>query len=83
VVPLGVVALSETIEKREVCVSPRETEIARLIAQGHSNKEIAAQLGLSAATVGTYVSRVFHKLGVHSRAAMIAKLMQAGHLLLA
>jgi DNA-binding CsgD family transcriptional regulator len=55
-------------------LSPREEEIARLVAVGQSNKMIAAVLDISIWTVGTYLRRIFAKLGVGSRAAMVAKI---------
>lgn len=57
-------------------LSPRESEIARMVAQGHPNKVIAAVLDISAWTVNTYLRRMFVKLGVTSRAAMVAKLLR-------
>jgi two-component system, NarL family, nitrate/nitrite response regulator NarL len=59
--------------KREP-LSPREHEIARMIAQGHPNKTIARTLDISVWTVNTYLRRIFAKLDVTSRAAMIAQL---------
>jgi DNA-binding CsgD family transcriptional regulator len=59
--------------KREP-LSPREHEIACLIAQGHPNKTIAHALNISIWTVNTYLRRIFAKLDVTSRAAMIAQL---------
>ena len=58
-------------------LSPREHEIARMIAAGHPNKTIAAVLEISTWTVGTYLRRMFAKLGVTSRAAMVAKLIES------
>jgi DNA-binding CsgD family transcriptional regulator len=55
-------------------LSPREREIARMVAQGLPNKTIAAVLEISTWTVGTHLRRMFAKLGVTSRAAMVAKL---------
>jgi DNA-binding CsgD family transcriptional regulator len=55
-------------------LSPREREIARLVAAGHGNKTIAAVLDISTWTVGTHLRRIFGKLGVTSRAAMVSKL---------
>jgi DNA-binding NarL/FixJ family response regulator len=52
-------------------LSDRETEVARLVAAGHSNKEIAGQLGLSVKTVETYKSRSLEKLGLRSRADLV------------
>lgn len=48
-------------------LSEREYEIAELIAAGHSNREIAAMLHLSAETVKSYVSRLMGKLGAANR----------------
>jgi DNA-binding CsgD family transcriptional regulator len=45
----------------------RETEIARMVAQRKSNKEIGAALDISARTVSTHLSNIFTKLGVASR----------------
>ena len=45
-------------------LSRREIAIVELIGQGHSNKEIARQLGIAPETVKTHVKRIFSKLGV-------------------
>lgn len=55
-------------------LSPREMEIARLVGVGHTNKTIAAVLDISLYTVSTHIRRIFAKLGVSTRAAMIAAL---------
>jgi DNA-binding CsgD family transcriptional regulator len=48
-------------------LSARETEIARLVAERKSNKEIGAALDISSRTVSTHLSNIFAKLGVGSR----------------
>lgn len=55
-------------------LSPRELEVLRLLANGRSNTDIAAELFLSEGTVRNYVSAIFTKLGVTDRtqAAVIA-----------
>lgn len=58
-----------------VSLSPRERAIAKLIAEGLPNKCIGNQLGISPWTVATYIRRIFAKLGVTSRTAMIAQLV--------
>lgn len=55
-------------------LSPRELEIALLVAQGLTNQKIAEQLFISVRTVETHLSRVFTKLGVSSRAGVAAKM---------
>lgn len=57
-------------------LSPREREIARLIAQGHQNKVVADRLQISVWTVNTHVRRIFNKFGVTSRAAMARYIAQ-------
>jgi DNA-binding CsgD family transcriptional regulator len=57
-------------------LSPREYEIARLVANGYPNKTVAAILELSPWTVSTYLRRIYAKLGVRCRAAMVAQLYQ-------
>jgi DNA-binding NarL/FixJ family response regulator len=55
-------------------LSPRETEILRLIAEGRANKEIARRLTISERTARTHVSNILRKLGLTSRtqAALLA-----------
>lgn len=65
--------LTRADEGDEVTLSPREREIVRLVAEGHPNKIIAAELDISTWTVGTHLRRIFAKLGVASRAAMVAR----------
>jgi DNA-binding CsgD family transcriptional regulator len=59
-----------------VQLSPRELEIVRMVADGHSNKIIAKVLSISSWTVCTHLRRIFAKLGVSSRAAMVAQLLE-------
>lgn len=55
-------------------LSPREQEIARMVAQGYTNKTIAGVLEISLWTVSTHLRRIFAKLAVSTRAAMVAAL---------
>jgi two-component system nitrate/nitrite response regulator NarL len=56
----------------------REREVMRLTAQGLSRPEIAERLGIGSATVKTYMKRVYAKLDVTDRAAMVAEAMRRG-----
>lgn len=59
-------------------LTEREREILELIAQGHNNTEIATRLVLSPHTVRNYVSNIFSKLQVASRAQAIIRAREAG-----
>lgn len=59
-------------------LTTREREILTLIAQGHSNRTIAARLSLSGKTVSNYVSAIFSKLQVADRAEAIIRARDAG-----
>lgn len=63
---------------QHIQLSPREREIVRMVAKGHPNKVIADVLNISSWTVCTHLRRIFAKLGVGSRAAMVAQLLQLG-----
>jgi len=54
-------------------LTPTEARVAELVASGHSNKEVAAQLYMSVKTVEANLSRVFAKLGVRSRTELAAR----------
>lgn len=57
-------------------LTPREMEIARLLGRGSANKEIAAELHLSVATIKNHVHSVLHKLQVDSRAQVATLLLE-------
>ena len=63
-------------DRVEVVLSPREREIARMVAKGYPNKVIAKVLEISSWTVSTHLRRIFAKLGVSSRAAMVAHILE-------
>lgn len=55
-------------------LSARELEVARFVADGMSNREIAARLYLSEKTIETHLARAFSKLGVSKRAALASRI---------
>jgi two-component system, NarL family, response regulator len=59
-------------------LSRREIEALRLAAGGHSNKRIAASLGLSEATVRPHVSNILAKLGANDRTQAATEAMRGG-----
>jgi DNA-binding CsgD family transcriptional regulator len=54
-------------------LTPQELVVTRLVAQGLTNREVAAQLFLSTNTIETHLRHVFQKLGVRSRTELAAK----------
>jgi DNA-binding CsgD family transcriptional regulator len=77
----GVRCLLLRIPEAHTSLSPRELEIARMVAKGYPNKTIASVLDISSWTVASHLRRVFSKLGVSSRAAMVARLLEDGSIL--
>jgi DNA-binding CsgD family transcriptional regulator len=61
------------IDRQTEPLTAREIEVLRLIAAGRSSREIAAQLGISYATVRSHIRSVGGKLGVHSKGEAVAK----------
>ncbi len=55
----------------QVALSKREREVAELVAEGLSNREIAKQLGLSEHTIKNYLFHIFEKLGMSSRVELV------------
>jgi two-component system, NarL family, sensor histidine kinase UhpB len=75
---LGPAPSEEDVERilRSRGLSPREIEVARLLALGHTNAEIAASLFLSVRTIEHHRANVFRKLQVHSRAALVSEMLR-------
>jgi DNA-binding CsgD family transcriptional regulator len=69
-------ALDASVEP--VALSAREREIATMIAHGATIDMAAHDLGISRWTVRTHVRRIYMKLDVRSRGAMVARLFDAG-----
>lgn len=63
-----------------VSLSEREVEVIRLVAQGHTSKEMANQLGLSPRTLETYKARAMSKLNLRTRADLIRYALRSGWL---
>ena len=72
----GVRCVLTRLPRAQVPLSPRELEIARMVAKGYPNKTIATILDISSWTVASHLRRVFSKFGVSSRAAMVACLLE-------
>lgn len=74
---MQVVREGSAARDRVAQLSPQERRVLALLAEGKTNKEIGAQLGLSEKTVKNYLSTVFEKLQVSRRAEAAAAYAQA------
>jgi two-component system response regulator NreC len=66
------------IVDRYDALSEREREVFQLIAEGHSNKEIADLLSISPATVETHRAHIFQKLDLHNTAEVVLYAVRRG-----
>lgn len=64
--------------KTNITLSPRETEVLRLVADGLSNQKIAERLGLGLETVKTHMRHIMEKLAVSDRTEAAVKAMKQG-----
>lgn len=62
----------------QVSLSARELEVLRLIAQGKANKQIAAELALSEATIKTHIAHILAKLDAPDRTRAVTVAMERG-----
>ena len=83
VVSRGTVRLTLVVDVSDAghTLSPRELQIARLVASGATNHTIARSLDISTWTVSTHLRRIFAKLSVCTRAEMVAQLYGTPYLL--
>jgi DNA-binding NarL/FixJ family response regulator len=66
------------VDDRFELLTERERQIYQLLAEGNSNKEVAARLGLSLHTVETHRMRIMDKLDVHSAAELVLSAVRRG-----
>lgn len=63
---------------RHARLTPREREVVSLVAAGHTNKQIAATLGIAQRTVETHRENITRKLGTTSLAALVRYALRHG-----
>jgi len=65
-------------ESRLSVLTPRERQVFELVARGVTHREIAEQLGIGKKSVDTYRARLYQKLGINSRAELVAIAIELG-----
>jgi DNA-binding NarL/FixJ family response regulator len=70
--------LVQRVKTPAIALSPRETQVLRLVAAGRSNPAIAAELFVGEATVKTHLLHVFEKLNVSDRTRAVTRAMELG-----
>jgi len=69
---------SQSTGERLPALTPRETEIVRLVAQGLRNKELAQRLSITEGTVKIHLHNIYDKLGVDGRLELVLSAQQKG-----
>ncbi|MGK2939604.1 MAG: LuxR C-terminal-related transcriptional regulator [Solirubrobacteraceae bacterium] len=67
-----------TVAEQRAGMTVREVEVLRLVAEGRSNREVAAELVVSEHTVHRHMANIYARLGVSSRAAAVARAAERG-----
>ncbi|NKY46380.1 response regulator [Nocardia cerradoensis] len=70
--------LMTRVRKPDTTLSAREIEVLRLVADGHSNRDIGKHLFLSETTVKSHLVHIYSKLGVRSRTSAVARARERG-----
>lgn len=66
------------VPRKRVRLTPRETEVLQLIAEGKANKETAYELGISIKTVEKHRTNLMHKLNIHDTAGLTRHAISTG-----
>lgn len=75
--PTALAILTST-RHESIELSPRESEVLQLVADGCTNRAVASRLGIGEATVKTHLAHIYEKLGVADRAAAVRTAWERG-----
>ena len=70
--------VSSSLQTGTTPLSPRELQIVQLVAEDMTNAEIAERLIISPRTVTTHLDRIYTRLGINSRTALVRYAIEAG-----
>lgn len=68
--------VEERTDRRLSALTTREIQIARAVAEGRGNREIATQLGITEQTVKNHLTSIYEKVGVRSRLQLALAVIQ-------
>jgi DNA-binding NarL/FixJ family response regulator len=71
-------AIAQPIGSSQGMLTPRELDVLKLVAEGHTNRQIAQKLSLSAGTVKIHVEHIIAKLGVADRTQAAVRAIESG-----
>jgi two-component system, NarL family, response regulator NreC len=71
-------SLAQQAESGVKPLSQRERQVVRMLAYGHTQKEIASRLNISGKSIDTYRARIREKLGLRTRAEIVRYALEAG-----
>jgi len=77
--PLPMPADKFTLIVKQMDLSPQQARVVELILRNCGDKEIAAEMQLQVSTVRTYIGRLFDRLGVENRLALVLKIFALLH----
>ena len=68
----------QSTRRSPLCLTQRETEVLKLIADGHSTKSIAHELHIAYKTADTHRTKLMDKLGIHTIAGLVRYAIRIG-----
>ena len=73
---VGALQKSSPLEKPDQSLTPHETRIVRMLAEGDSYQDVGDRLGITVNTVRNYIRRIYEKLQVHTKSQAVSKALR-------
>jgi DNA-binding NarL/FixJ family response regulator len=76
----GRLVFDRRLDEPPPALTPRETEVVRLVAEGLTNDEVSAAMGVTSKTVEAHLGRIFERTGIQSRTELATRAIREGWL---